>query len=311
MSMKYIVTTTIYPPTYATRKYAAMEGWNLIVVADKKTPVELYEDIDCYVLDCNLQSAKWPHLSELIGWNTPERKNFGILFALEKGADIIAIVDDDNIPLDNWGKNIIVGKPTMMVSYESEGICFDPYYYAGRPDLWHRGFPLDLLGTRKNWTPYISDITVDVQSGLIDGDPDVDAVCRMACEPVCNWHSGFPITSNAFSPFNSQNTIMTREAATNYLMIPGIGRMTDIWASYYLQAQGFKVAYTDSDVYHKRHPHDAIEDLQDELLGYINTTKLLHSLKETPEAIHGFLPLGASLAIIEYKRLIKEIDAKV
>ena len=90
MPVKFIVTTSIYPPTEATRKYAAMEDWSLVVVADKKTPVDLYRDINCCLLDCNLQSARWPHLSDLIGWDAPERKSLGVLFAYEQGADIIA-----------------------------------------------------------------------------------------------------------------------------------------------------------------------------------------------------------------------------
>ena len=43
---KYIVTTTIQPPTEATIKYSQMEGWQLVVVGDKKTPHIEYENIN-------------------------------------------------------------------------------------------------------------------------------------------------------------------------------------------------------------------------------------------------------------------------
>tara|TARA_B100000941_G_C28435072_1_gene516455 strand:- start:921 stop:1043 length:123 start_codon:yes stop_codon:yes gene_type:complete len=34
-----------------------------------------------------------------------------------RGGEIIASVDDDNIPFDNWDKNIIIGKPTNVYYY--------------------------------------------------------------------------------------------------------------------------------------------------------------------------------------------------
>ena len=40
---KYIVTTTINPPTKATHLYADKEDWTLVVVGDTKTPHEEYE----------------------------------------------------------------------------------------------------------------------------------------------------------------------------------------------------------------------------------------------------------------------------
>ena len=38
-----------------------------------------------------------PKLSKLIGWNCIQRRNFAILEAYERGAEIIALIDDDNI----------------------------------------------------------------------------------------------------------------------------------------------------------------------------------------------------------------------
>ena len=33
---KFIVTTTIQPPTEATKKFSQMDGWNLVVVGGQK-----------------------------------------------------------------------------------------------------------------------------------------------------------------------------------------------------------------------------------------------------------------------------------
>ena len=95
---KIIVTTTISQPTEATIKYSNMEGWEFIVVGDLKTPKESYDKIKCDYLTVEYQNTKWPTLSNLIGWNCAERKTLGVLEAYERGADLIAIVDDDNVP---------------------------------------------------------------------------------------------------------------------------------------------------------------------------------------------------------------------
>ena len=55
-----------------------------------------------------------------------------------------------------------------------------------------------------------------------------------------------PYTSNRISPFNSQNTILTRECLKNYFLFPFIGRMDDM-GSYYVQALGLQVFY-DSNI---------------------------------------------------------------
>ena len=48
-------------------------------------------------------------LSDSIGWKSIRRRNMGFIKAYEMGADIMATVDDDNIPNDDWGKEIFVG----------------------------------------------------------------------------------------------------------------------------------------------------------------------------------------------------------
>ncbi len=47
---KFIVTTTIQPPTEATHKFAQMKDWKLVVVGDRKTPSSEYEKINCTYL---------------------------------------------------------------------------------------------------------------------------------------------------------------------------------------------------------------------------------------------------------------------
>ena len=42
MNNKFIVTTTIYDPSVALKKYIGMKDWKLIVVGDTKTPHKKY-----------------------------------------------------------------------------------------------------------------------------------------------------------------------------------------------------------------------------------------------------------------------------
>ena len=41
-------------------------------------------------------------------------------------ADIVAVVDDDNIPLDGWGESLLVGQELEVNYYETDLPAFDP-----------------------------------------------------------------------------------------------------------------------------------------------------------------------------------------
>ena len=97
--MIFLATTTINKPTLALRKFAKNNNCKLIVALDKKS--KEFNLKNTFVLSTNYQEKKWPKLSNLIGWNCIQRRNFAILEALERGAQIIGLVDDDNIPYNN------------------------------------------------------------------------------------------------------------------------------------------------------------------------------------------------------------------
>jgi len=306
---KIIVTTTISSVTEASIKYSEMDGWDFLVVADKKTPLETYKDIDCEIMTVEDQDENWKKLSDLIGWNCAERKTLGVIEAYKRGYDVIAIVDDDNVPLDNWGKNLIVGTEVQVNYCQTDDLCFDPLYKTNYPHLWHRGFPLQLLQQRKGYSFSKKKVFCDVQSGLWNGDPDIDSVCRMEHAPECVWDTpDFPIATNTFSPYNSQNTILSRKAVREYFMMPRTGRMTDIWSSFYNQSHGMQVVYTKADVRHDRHPHDATVDFKDEVCGNVSSIDLMKDLKRNPSNIGFYLSVESNNALIEYREQIRLID---
>jgi hypothetical protein len=300
--MKAIVTTTINSPTKAIKLFDEMKDWTLIVVGDKNTPNNYYLNHGIYVSPEDQINYDKP-LSNTIGWNCMQRRNFGILLAYHLGADIVAVVDDDNIPLQGWGENLMIGRGAEVNYYETDLPAFDPVGATNYPMLWHRGFPLQLLSKRKYTQQSKEVICAQVQADFWNGNPDIDAICRMEYAPECRFHPDyFPIASNKISPFNSQNIFLLREVLRNYFLFPGIGRMDDIWASFYVQSKGVQVIYGKPSVYQKRNPHDLIKDMRDEYLGYEHNLELINSLVQNSENIYSFLPEKSIKAFELYRR---------
>ncbi len=301
---KFIVCTSINAPTIAIEKYDAMKDWTLIVVGDLKTPPSYALDNGVY-LNPQDQEKMGSSLSELIGWNCIQRRNFGLLHALNLGADFIAIVDDDNIPLQNWGHELLVGVPVKSTEFLTEEEAFDPIGATNYPHLWHRGFPLELINSRNYKKKIVKDVIPDIQADFWNGDPDIDAICRLEHRPNCEFNdSHFPFSSNKISPFNSQNTIISRRVAMEYFLYPHVGRMDDIWASYYVQSKGFKVIYNKPTVFQDRNEHNLIVDMKKEYIGYENNLQLVRDLKCNPESIQKYIPEKSYTAWVEYQRLI-------
>ena len=115
----------------------------------------------------------------------------------------------------------------------------------------------------------------------------------------------FPLATNSFSPFNSQNTFFSREALKKYLVIPHIGRMDDIWAAYYVQAKNNTVVFHEASVYQDRNIHDLIKDMKQEYMGYENNLKMVNELPQNPDAILSYLPEKSKHAFELYKKHFK------
>lgn len=299
---KVIVTTTINEPTTAVRKFDAMEDWDLVVIGDRKTPAGYKLERGTYVSPEEQESYD-KELSDAIGWNCIQRRNFGMLWAHDMGAEIVALIDDDNIPFEGWGENLIVGTSAEVNFHETDLPAFDPVGATNHPEIWHRGFPLQLLAQRRYGAAVKRTIDVDVQADFWNGDPDIDAICRMEHAPECDFDASlFPIAANKLAPFNSQNTFMRGACLRDYFLFPHIGRMDDIWAAYYLQAKGGTVAFAKASVYQERNPHDLTRDMLAEYLGYEHNLKLVEALARDPEAILQFLPGRSVWAFELYRR---------
>ncbi len=303
---KVIVTTTINPPTKAILAFQAMEDWDLVVIGDKNTPSDYHLERGTYVTP-EEQEKYDPALSAAIGWNCIQRRNFGFLWAKDMHADVVALVDDDNIPLEGWGEELLLGQEVEVDYYEVDQPAFDPVGATNYPHLWHRGFPLQLLSTRDYSRKVRKKVRVDIQADFWNGDPDVDAICRLEHAPTCVFDpEAFPLASNRIGPFNSQNTFVLPEILRDYFVLPHVGRMDDIWPSYYVQAKGFKVVYNKASVQQERNAHDLIVNMQDEYIGYENNLNLVKDLCRDPESITAYLPDRTALAFQLYRKHFKQ-----
>jgi len=299
---KIIVTTTINPPTKAIKKFDAMPDWDIVVIGDLKTPEDYSLENGTYVSP-EEQEKYDKELSDAIGWNCIQRRNFGLLWAHDMGADIVAVIDDDNIPYDDWGQNLMVGKEVKVNYYENSLPAFDPIGATNEKHIWHRGYPLQLISRRDYSKVSKKIVHADVQADFWNGDPDIDAICRMEHAPECNFDpSCFPIANNKVAPFNSQNTFLKASLLKDYFLFPHVGRMDDIWASYYVQAKGAQVVFGKASVYQERNEHDLVRDMRQEYLGYENNLKIVTELADDPEKILNYLPEQSIKAFELYRR---------
>lgn len=301
---KAIVTTTINAPTEALKKFieiAKTDDWHLFIVGDKKTPHEEYEKLklDCVTYITPEMQEGYKELSDAIGWNCIQRRNMGFIWAYKYGAEVIATVDDDNIPHEGWGKYLYVNEKAVVDGVATEQPVFDPLSAVSR-ELWHRGFPIQLIPGKNNLKK-AGNLKIDclVQADLWDGDPDVDAICRISMHPNIKFNS-VPFASETISPFNSQNTFLSRKVFPTYFLFPGIGRMDDIWASYVTQlAFPRSVVYGKASVTQERNEHDLVKDMEAEMIGYKHSLEFV----EAKEEYEKLLPEQATKAYKLYKEL--------
>jgi hypothetical protein len=288
-----IVLTTVNDPTAALTKLAELfaDAWEILVVGDSKTKRD-WRLTGVEFIGFNDQRRLPFLLAPLLPEGNYSRKNLGYLLSIQRGADQIAELDDDNYPVD-WK----IGEASAMVRAEHvrAGAWFNALSLFTRERVWPRGFPLELLRDEtadpggQSAPPYpIVSVLCPVQQFVSDGDPDVDAVYRVAVGKTDHRFSQrvASFAQGTMTPFNSQCTLWFPEAYV-YLYLPSFaeGRMFDIWRSYVTQvclwAHDMHLAYRGPGVIQRRTGHHLLDDLADELFGYrrnLEITALLRGL---------------------------------
>lgn len=302
---KAIVTTTIYSPTEATKKFCNFcleNDWDFYIIGDLKTPDEEYENLEgCKYLSPKEQEEKYKDLSDAIGWNKIMRRNIGLVEAYRNGADLVATIDDDNIPYSNWGQEIHVGKQMLVDEFVGKHNVCDPISMGDMEPVYHRGFPLDYIKDKDEVSLVgKTKITPLIQANLWDGDPDCDAMFRLVHPTYRVDYSSYALkTFRGYAPFNSQNTFLARETIPFYSVLPHVGRMDDIWGGYILQRYFPKsLVFDKSTVRQDRNDQNILTNLKDEVYGYELTIKFLSEL----DSGNIILPEETVRYIKEYRR---------
>lgn len=290
---RVIVQTSINKPTKDMIEFSKVEGWDMVVVGDDKTPDKEYKDVDFTYISLADQKGMDLTLPSCSFVNHYARKNVGYLEAMQMGADILAETDDDNAPLKGWGKNINFLLESVNFVESSSNNLFNvyEYFYDKERYVWPRGFPLSKLDP---YSPVVTNggskeyVKVGAWQQLIENDPDVDAIHRLIFNNTaltCRKTGGAEIVlgKNVFCPFNSQNTFWCKETfPLLYLPITVSPRYTDILRGYVAQRvfweHGYNLGFSGSTVVQERNEHDLMKDFKDEVSMYTTIDAVIDGL---------------------------------
>ena len=303
---KWIVVTTIQAPTPQLRKLAEIPGWRLVVVGDKKTPQDWHLD-NCDYLSPEKQLASNYELAKLLPWNSYSRKNIGYLYAIEHGAKIIYETDDDNEPIG--GLNPTSPKSLLPECLTSSKFV-NVYSYFGQPDVWPRGLPLEVIATSRNFQmSEPKDCLIGIEQGIVNGDPDVDAIFRLTQDKSINFTNqpSFYLPEGVFCPFNTQNTFFHKKAFfALYVPVSVSMRVADIWRGYLAQRLiwniGCNLAFSGPNAFQERNEHDLFKDYLLEQDLFLKASHLINCLSKWKTSITN----SNDIILLLYKDLILE-----
>jgi len=286
-----LVVTTIGHPTAAMRALArgALDrGLEFIVIGDEKSPAH-YDLEGATFYDLDAQRGTGMAFASRCPTRHYARKNIGYLLAMQKGVDIIVETDDDNLPLPGFWDRRDRHVRAAAVAQAGWVNVYRHFSDADAP-IWPRGLPLNAVS---NALPdlVVGDRMIDcpIQQGLVNEDPDVDAVYRLIERLPFTFDQRPPIAlgKGSWSPFNSQNTTWFADAfPLLYLPFHCSFRVTDIWRSFVAQRiaweNGWSILFHQATVWQERNEHDLMADFEDEIPGYLHNRRIGEALAALP-----------------------------
>ena len=288
---KCVVITTINKPTETILKHINNKEYDVIIVGDKKTPND-YKDLNCIFLDIEIQNKLFAELSQLIPLNHYGRKNLGYLYAIKKGYKVIYETDDDNIPHENFDA-VITFDDTIETIKDANNQWINIFkYFTNNNWIWPRGYPLSQI--KKNPKPNFkfdnlrNKTDIAIVNGLVENDPDVDAIFRLICNHEVEWEKDKKIivSNENTCPFNTQNTFWLDKNLFLGLLIPCsvTFRYCDILkgiiANTLLRHNNKNMAYTSPNVTQLRNEHDLMQDFESEVPMYLANENIVNQIKD-------------------------------
>lgn len=282
---KCVIITTINKPSETILKHINNKNYDVIIVGDNKTPCDDYKNLNCIYLDVASQKKLFPELSELLPYNHYCRKNLGYIYAIKKGYKIIYETDDDNIPYDDFDNVLQHNTNTKMITERSTVWINIFKYFTNNDYIWPRGFPLSLLKNNPNYLIQDTDNTPSIINGLVENDPDVDALFRIICnhQDSIRWDKNkrVLIDNTNVCVFNTQNTFWLNPELFMCLLIPcSVSfRYCDILRgiinNIILKKTNNFMMYTSPNVVQNRNEHNLISDFKSEYEMYIHNENIL------------------------------------
>lgn len=243
-------------------------------------------------------------LPKLLPKNHYSRKNVGYLLSISEEGVWMLDTDDDNFPICPYDFFPSFDYTGDVLSRSNGRVNI--YRYFTQKNIWPRGLGYqfqEAMPSLENKT-----LSVAVWQGLVDLDPDVDAVYRLAGLGAVSFDKRAPVVldKNLYCPFNSQNTFWHKNFIT-YAYLPSTVtfRYTDILRSYIAQkclwAHEQHIGFCSPNVYQLRNEHNLLKDLESELEMYKTIDSLLSVLDS--------LSLGSDKSenlLIVYEQLLRK-----
>lgn len=299
----WIVITTINKPTAQVRHLCALKDWKTVIIADADTPEAVWraDSAGCIYVSIAEQQQLGYAISKHLPLRNYARKNIGYLFAVQHGAKRIYETDDDNQPPD---AGLVIHESGSKGVMRLDGGALkpfsvqNPYAHFRQAHIWPRGYPLNMIfnTTVPTYVPIpisagCAPPTYPIQQGLVDLDPDVDAIFRMTHGQEIG-HVRFDATASpvalargTYCPYNTQNTVHLYEAFWGLVVpvTPTI-RVCDIWRSYWVQRilwdLGYELLFMPPTAEQVRNPHDYHKDFVLELDLYTKVPLMIDTLRE-------------------------------
>jgi hypothetical protein len=312
---KYIIITSINGLTKSISDWASTSGWHILIVGDKKS-IHTEDSDNIKFLSLEEQMSLNYDFIKHCPENTYTRKNIGYLYAIEHGAKVIYETDDDNSPYD---KNWTVPEFKNSQNLVDNNRFINIYKYFTDKFIWPRGLPLEFIKTESNLQVLTSDsVDIGVWQGVVDKDPDVDAIYRLILGDQVNFtdQPKVHLSVDSYCPFNSQNTFWSSSAFPFlYLPVHVRFRVCDILRSYIAQRLMWEfdlhLGFFGPSVYQDRNEHNLITDFEDEIDCYISMVKTcnLLDMKKKLSSIKGEAQLEL-YKVLAQERIVqhKEID---
>lgn len=298
------IVTSIHEPSAAIEALDAgckEKGAKLIVVGDRKSP-PIFEMEHGQFLSIHQQLKSEFKLAKGLPENHYARKNLGYLYAISLGVSAIIDIDDDNIPLPSFWRQRFT---QALARITSDTGWVNAYRYFSHDHIWPRGMPLEKIN--KDTSPVQvekSSLDVFVHQGLAQGDPDVDAICRLTQDKAFYFREAPPLylKPSQWCPINSQNTLWVGRAIFALLYLPSTCRFreTDIIRGFVAQrvlwAMGTGICFQQADVIQERNEHNLLADLDQESRLYQKADEIRKSL-ETLELDSGESSISTNMKL--------------